>query len=64
MLAADACAMLCGARGDTAIVQWLHWQPVETWHQLGFTRIAPKTTCFEKLFAKLSADALEQVLSC
>ena len=63
MLAAAVCAMLCGSRGYTAIVQWLHLQPVETWHKLGFTRIPPKTTCFEKLFARLSTEAFEQVLS-
>ena len=55
--------MLCGARGYAAIVQGLHWQSVETWHQLGFTRIPPMTTCFEKQFAKLPAAALEQALA-
>ena len=63
MLAATVCAMLCGARGYTAIVQWLHLQTVDTWHQLGFTRTPPKKTCFEKLFAALPAESLELVLS-
>ncbi len=63
MLAATVCAMLCGARGYTAIVQWLHPQSVDTWHQLGFTRIPPRKTCFEKLFAALSAESLEKVLA-
>ena len=63
MLAATVCAMLCGARGYTAIVQWLHLQPVDTWHLLGFTRIPPKKTCFEKLFAALPAESLERALS-
>lgn len=63
MLAAAVCAMLCGARGYSAIVQWLHLQPVDTWHQLGFTRTPPKKTCFEKLFAVLPAESLERVLS-
>ena len=63
MLAATVCAMLCGARGYTAIVQWLHLQPVDIWHQLGFTRTPPKKTCFEKLFAVLPAESLEQALS-
>ena len=63
MLAAAVCAMLCGARGYSAIVQWLHLQPVDTWHELGFTRTPPKTTCFEKLFAALPAKSLERALS-
>ena len=63
MLAAAVCAMLCGARGYSAIVQWLHLQPVDIWHQLGFTRTPPKTTCFEKLFAVLPAESLELALS-
>jgi hypothetical protein len=63
MLAAAVCAMLCGARGYSAIVQWLHLQPIDTWHQLGFTRTPPKTTCFEKLFSALPAESLERALS-
>ena len=63
MLAAAVCAVLCGARGYSAIVQWLHLQPVDTWHELGFTRTPPKTTCFEKLFAALPAKSLERALS-
>lgn len=62
MLASVVCAVLCGARSYAAIVQWLHLQPVSTWHQLGFWRTPPKTTCFEELLPRISPEALEQAL--
>ena len=63
MLASVVCAVLCGARSYAAIVQWLHLQPVSTWHKLGFTRTPPKSTCFEMLLPRLAAEVLEEVLS-
>jgi len=63
MLASVVCAVLCGHRRYQAIVQWLHLQPAETWHRLGFTRRPPKSTCFEEVMARLPAEELEQALS-
>lgn len=63
MLASVVCAVLCGHRSYQAIVQWLHLQPVSTWHRLGFTRTPPKSTCFETLMARLPAERLEEALS-
>jgi hypothetical protein len=37
MLTAVVCAVLSGARGYRAIVQWLHLQDAATWHWMGFT---------------------------
>ena len=44
MLAAVVCAMLCGARGYSAIAQWIHLQQPDFWYVLGFTRKPPKKT--------------------
>ncbi len=38
ILTAVICAVLCGADGYQPIAQWLHAQPVDFWHFLGFTR--------------------------
>lgn len=38
ILTAVVCAVLCGANGYKPICQWLHKQPVDFWHFLGFTR--------------------------
>jgi hypothetical protein len=59
MLAAVVCAMLCGARGYSAIVQWLHALPVPWWHRLGFTRRPPKDHAFRDLLAAISPEAFE-----
>ena len=59
MLAAVVCAMLCGARGYSAIVQWLHALPVPWWHRLGFTRRPPKDHAFRDLLATISPEAFE-----
>lgn len=63
MLASVVCAVLCGARSYGAIVQWLHLQPVATWHRLGFRRIPPKSTCFEELLPRIPAEAFAEALS-
>ena len=62
MLAAVVCATLCGARGYSAIVQWLHVLPVAWWHRLGFTRRPPKDRAFRDQLAALSPEALEAAL--
>ena len=38
ILTAVICTVLCGADGYQPIAQWLHAQPVDFWHFLGFTR--------------------------
>jgi hypothetical protein len=62
MLAAVVCAMLCGARGYSAIVQWLHALPVPWWHRLGFTRRPPKDHAFRGLLAGISPEAFEAAI--
>ena len=62
MLAAVVCAMLCGARGYSAIVQWLHALPVPWWHRLGFTRRPPQDHAFRDLLAAISPAAFEAVV--
>lgn len=62
MLAAVVCAMLCGARGYSAIVQWLHALPVPWWHRLGFTRRPPKDHAFRDLLAAISPETFETVV--
>ena len=54
MLASVVCAMLQGARGYSAITQWIHEQDVELWHALGFTRRPPKLGAFRKLLMAIS----------
>lgn len=63
MLAATVCAFLQGARGYSAIAQWVHSQEVSIWHLLGFTRKPPTQGAFRKLLLKLPAVHLEQALS-
>ena len=63
MLASVVCAMLCGARGYSAIVQWLHLQPVSTWHRLGFRRTPPRSTCFEELLPRVCPKAFCEALT-
>jgi len=46
MLATVVAAVLCGARGVTAIVQWLHAQEPVVWHALGYYRRPPKVKAF------------------
>lgn len=62
MLAAVVCGLLSGARGYAAVSQWLHAQPVEVWHLLGFFRRPPKQGAFRKLLMKLSPDAFEEAV--
>ena len=62
MLAAVVCAMLCGARGYSAIVQWLHALPVSWWHRLGFTRRPPKDHAFRELLGAISPEIFEGVV--
>jgi hypothetical protein len=63
MLAAVVCSLLCGARGYAPIAQWLHAQPVEVWHLLGFFRRPPKKEAFRKLLMRIMPEALEEAVS-
>ena len=63
MLASVVCAMLQGARGYSAITQWIHSQDVELWHALGFTRRPPKLGAFRALLMALSPTHFERVLA-
>lgn len=62
MLTAVVCGFLCGHRGWSGIAEWLHDQPVDIWHWMGFTRRPPKKDCFRDLLMKLDPAALEQAL--
>ena len=62
MLAAITCGILTGARGCTAIAQWINNQDVEFWHALGFTRRPPRVTCYRSLLLALPAETLENAL--
>ena len=62
MLATVVCGILTGARGYTAIAEWIHHQEVQVWHWLGFTRKPPCPNTFRDLLMSLDPDALEAVL--
>lgn len=62
MLTAVICGLLCGVRGYEALVEWLHDQPVDVWHWMGYTRTPPKKDCFRDLLMKLDPEGLERVL--
>ena len=62
MLATVTCAVLCGARGFSAIAQWIHAQPREVWWLLGYYRIPPRENTFRSLLARLEPQVLEDAL--
>jgi hypothetical protein len=62
MLAQACCAILCGARGLSAIAQWGRDQPIEWMHQLGYRRRPPSYGAFQALFQRLDVTALETAL--
>lgn len=62
ILASVICGVLSGQSGVAQIVQWLHAQPVEFWHVLGYTRRPPKETWFRKVLATLDPSAWEAVV--
>lgn len=63
MLATVVCAVLCGVRGFTPIAEWIHDQPVDFWHALGYRRRPPKWGAFRNLLRAIDVDALERVLT-
>ena len=62
MLATIISSILCGARGPTAISQWIESQDPEVWHWLGYYRKPPKPGAFRDLLMALDCDAFEEVL--
>lgn len=63
MLTAVVCGLLCGNRGYTQLVEWLHDLPVAVWHWMGYTRRPPKLDCFRDLLMKIDPAVLEDALS-
>lgn len=63
MIATVVCAVLQGARGYSAIAQWIHAQEVEFWHALGYTRRPPTLGAFRKLLMALPAEQFEKAVS-
>jgi hypothetical protein len=59
MLTAVVCGVLCGNRGYSDLVEWLHDQTVDVWHWMGFTRRPPKLDCFRDLLMRLDPAQLE-----
>ncbi len=63
ILALVTCAILCGARGYTAIAQWAHDQDITLMHRLGFTRRSPKMGGIRKVLITLNLRAFEYALT-
>ncbi|QAY64839.1 ISAs1 family transposase [Xylanimonas allomyrinae] len=61
LLAVGVCAVLTGARGFTAIAQWAQDAGPARLSALGMNRVADEST-FRRVFARLDADALDQIL--
>jgi hypothetical protein len=63
MLTTVVCGVLCGNRGYSQLVEWLHELPVAVWHWMGYTRRPPKLDCFRDLLMKLDPATLESTLA-
>jgi hypothetical protein len=59
MLATVVCACLQGARGYSAIAEWIHAQEVALWHELGYQRKPPKLGAFRDLLMAIPWEAFE-----
>lgn len=62
LVAVAVAATLCGARGFTAIGQWAALAGEDRIARLGLPRGAADESTFRKVFAKLNADLLDQIL--
>jgi DDE_Tnp_1-associated/Transposase DDE domain len=62
MLASVICGVLSGHCGVKQIVQWLHAQPAEFWHLLGYQRTPPRETWFRQVLASLDPEQWEAVV--
>jgi hypothetical protein len=58
-----SCAILCGARGYTAIAQWAADHDIALMHRLGFTRRPPKLGGIRKVLIALDIAAFEAALT-
>jgi hypothetical protein len=63
VLGLTCCAILCGARGYTAIAQWAADQDITLMHRLGFTRRPPKSGGIRKVLIALDMTAFEAALT-
>jgi hypothetical protein len=63
VLALACCAIMCGARGYSAIGQWAHDHDIELMHRLGFTRRPPKSGGIRKVLMAVGPAALEAALT-
>ena len=63
ILALVCCAIMCGAKGYTAIAQWAQDQDIELMHRLGFTRKPPKMGGIRKVLIALNRKAFEDALT-
>jgi len=63
VLALACCAILCGARGYSAIAQWASDHDITLMHRLGFTRKPPKSGGIRKVLMALDRGALEAALT-
>ena len=63
ILALVCCAIMCGAKGYTAIAQWGEDQDIALMHQLGFTRKPPKIGGIRKVLIALNPKAFEEALT-
>jgi hypothetical protein len=63
MLTAVVSGLLCGVRGYTELVEWLHDLPVAVWHWMGYTRTPPQLDCFRDLLMKIDPTLLEAILA-
>lgn len=63
MLTAVVCAVLQNCRGYAAVAQWLHEQPLDFLHELGFLRRPPKESGVRKLLSRIDVAAFEQALT-
>jgi len=63
ILALTCCAILCGARGYSAIGQWAQDQDIKLMHRLGFTRRPPQSGGIRKVLIALDKAALELALT-
>ena len=63
VLALACCAIMCGARGYSAIGQWAHDQDISLMHRLGFTRRPPKSGGIREVLMAVGPAALEAALT-
>jgi hypothetical protein len=63
ILALVCCAIMCGAKGYTAVAQWAQDQDIGLMHRLGFTRNPPKMGGIRKVLMALNPQDFEDALN-